>query len=410
MTLARINHIPSERMGLIWILLNVEDGIVLEYGPAGTTHFSMNFFSKLVPELRGRLFTTDMKEKDLVFGDTSQLLRAIKELDGLYNPKAIFVVNSTISSVIGTDVDGICSELQSDVRAKLIPVSSISMSNDYTNGVEKAYKILIDNLVENKIGISPKTYNILGASAYDYRVRSDVWEYNSLMSEAFAYKMSSCLALDISCATISKIGKAEVNIVCSKEALPIARHLEMLFGTPFVYKVPYGYKGTIEFLETVSDVIGVKVAASFKSRLEKKLDKSRMSLMNPFRLTMGRCEPHVYIEGNADNVEGLSVFFKSMGFKIAGARYAYCKKDWTVMEPAEFLEDDSKYVQQITSLKHCLVLGNKFTKQYCDDSNIKICISNPADDLECIANHLPFIGEKGADYLQEYINMYIKSL
>ena len=47
MALIRNFPVPSDRMAIISTLLNFEDAVVLEYGPEGTTHFSMNFFNKL---------------------------------------------------------------------------------------------------------------------------------------------------------------------------------------------------------------------------------------------------------------------------------------------------------------------------------------------------------------------------
>ena len=47
MSLCRYLPVPSDRMGIIWSLLSVKDSIILEYGPAGTTHFSMGFYGTL---------------------------------------------------------------------------------------------------------------------------------------------------------------------------------------------------------------------------------------------------------------------------------------------------------------------------------------------------------------------------
>lgn len=47
MSLCRYLPVPSDRMGIIWSLLSVNNSIVLEYGPAGTTHFSMGFYGAL---------------------------------------------------------------------------------------------------------------------------------------------------------------------------------------------------------------------------------------------------------------------------------------------------------------------------------------------------------------------------
>ena len=70
MSLTRFLPVPSDRMGILWSLLNIEDSIVVEYGPAGTTHFSMSLFGELGIEQENRLFTTHMREDDVVMGES----------------------------------------------------------------------------------------------------------------------------------------------------------------------------------------------------------------------------------------------------------------------------------------------------------------------------------------------------
>ena len=120
MALIRNFPVPSDRMAIISTLLNIEDAVVLEYGPEGTTHFSMNFFNKLGQDYPNRLFTTGVDDSDIVMGSTENLERGILELDALYSPKAIFVLTSSVTSIIGTDIAGICDSLQSKVQSRLI--------------------------------------------------------------------------------------------------------------------------------------------------------------------------------------------------------------------------------------------------------------------------------------------------
>ena len=89
MALIRNFPVPSDRMAIISTLLNIEDAVVLEYGPEGTTHFSMNFFNKLGQDYPDRLFTTGVDDSDIIMGSTEHLERGILELDALYSPKAI---------------------------------------------------------------------------------------------------------------------------------------------------------------------------------------------------------------------------------------------------------------------------------------------------------------------------------
>ncbi len=73
MSLVRFLPTPSDRMGILWTLLNIEGSVIVEYGPAGTTHFSMGLFGDLGIEQENRLFTTHMREEDVIMGDTSRL-------------------------------------------------------------------------------------------------------------------------------------------------------------------------------------------------------------------------------------------------------------------------------------------------------------------------------------------------
>lgn len=112
MSLCRFYPTPSDRMAIIWSLMPIEDAIVLEYGPAGTTHFGGGLYSSLGLELGRSLFTTHISEDDVIMGDVSRLENAILEIDEAYHPKVIFVVAAAVIAVIGTDVAGVCHYMQ----------------------------------------------------------------------------------------------------------------------------------------------------------------------------------------------------------------------------------------------------------------------------------------------------------
>ena len=83
MSLCRYLPTPSDRMAVMWTLLNVGQAVVLEYGPAGTTHYSMGLFGNMGISPDQTLFTTHMSEDDVVMGDVSRLERALVEIEEL---------------------------------------------------------------------------------------------------------------------------------------------------------------------------------------------------------------------------------------------------------------------------------------------------------------------------------------
>ena len=129
MGLCRYLPTPSDRMGILWSLLAIEDSVIVEYGPAGTTHFSMSLFGELGVDQQNRLFTTHMSEDDVVMGDVTRLEDAIVELDRNYSPKVIFVIASAITAVLGGHVDAVtCSaaEAASNIASGELKVLAVA--------------------------------------------------------------------------------------------------------------------------------------------------------------------------------------------------------------------------------------------------------------------------------------------
>ena len=165
MSLCRYLPTPSDRMAVMWTLLNVGQAVVLEYGPAGTTHYSMGLFGNMGISPDQTLFTTHMSEDDVVMGDVTRLEDAIVELDRNYSPKVIFVIASAITAVIGTDLIGVCAYMQERVKARLIAMENGGFRGDYTVGLREAYAMLARELAGSGRESGRKTYNVLGASA-----------------------------------------------------------------------------------------------------------------------------------------------------------------------------------------------------------------------------------------------------
>lgn len=281
MALIRNFPVPSDRMAIISTLLNIEDAVVLEYGPEGTTHFSMNFFNKLGQDYPDRLFTTGVDDSDIIMGSTEHLERGILELDALYSPKAIFVLTSSVTSIIGTDIAGICDSLQSKVQSRLIPVNTSGLGADYSAGLRKIYLQLAELFVQPDAAKQKGRYNILGASPLHYRAESDICEITRLLREGFGCELLHCLAMNMTTEALAELSSAELNIVLTAEAVPGAEYLQSVTGTPYVYLPPYGYSQTKEFLNSVAAVIGQPVKEAMLQRLEEKKRRLKMLLNSP---------------------------------------------------------------------------------------------------------------------------------
>lgn len=59
------------------------------------------------------------------------------EIDQAYAPRVIFVVASSVSAVIGTDLRGVCAYMQEKVRARLIAFEQGGFRGDYSVGLRR---------------------------------------------------------------------------------------------------------------------------------------------------------------------------------------------------------------------------------------------------------------------------------
>lgn len=404
MTLIKNFPIPSDRMAIISTLLYIKDAVVLEYGPEGTTHFSMNFYNQLGQKYVNRLFTTGIDDNDIVMGDVTRLEEAILEIDALYKPKVIFVITSSVISIIGTDVTGICDNIQNKVQAKLISINCSGLSADFSAGLTKIYLTLAEEFLQPATPKKKNKYNILGVSLLNFRAESDVWELQNLLSEAFDYEMLHCLALDINTHDISELGSAEINIVLSAEGVPCAEYIKKVTGVPYVYFIPYGYADTTEFLKRIEELIQKPVAETLKNRLSEKQRQQQLFFNSPILAKVGK---KIFIKGNYDIAIGLQKYFQSNNLPV---EFCLCNHSLSrVMnkEKITHLKNEQEYLDILKHLHGYLVLSDEITLSQCGTDNFKLCISHPTISFKNIATHLPFIGEKGADMLFEQLQQYL---
>ena len=406
MSLVRFLPTPSDRMGIIWSLLAVQGAIVLEYGPAGTTHYSMGLYGGLGLCFQNRMFTTHMSEDDVVMGDVTRLEDAIVELDKSYAPKVIFVVASSVTAVIGTDIKGVCRYMQNEVKAKLVAFEQGGFRGDYSIGLAETYKLLVRNLPKKDVAQEAGVYNIIGASMWRYRMESDIWEIKSLLSEALGLSCNACLCCDTSVEELEDMGLAQVNIVLGNEGLAAAKYLQEKFGTPYVYAVPYGYNGTLSFLAQVGEAVGREPDSMVLLRLQtKEKSLSRLSLFT----MMGNNKPKkAVVKGDYDMVQGVSAFLEQGGITVLHKMCAHSLK--AIAEPAAAVEayaEESDWLQVIRGLHDTLILADDVALLQAEADNTKVLISAPFMN-SAVATHMPFMGERGADYLFERMQAYCR--
>lgn len=401
MSLTRFYPTPSDRMAIIWSLTPIRDAVVLEYGPAGTTHFGNGLYNSLGIKTTGTLFTTHISEDDIVMGDVSRLENAILEVDRAYQPKLIFVVASAVIAVIGSDIAGVCQYMRQRVNARLISFEEGGFRGDYTYGLRSVYRMLAREVVQSAPR-RDRTYNILGASAGSYRMKSDVWEIQNLMREAFGWECGWAMGMEAEVADVENAGGAALNLVIRQDALEAAEILEDKCGTPYHYGAPYGYRGTLNWLREISQIIGQPVDPKLVCRLEEKA-RSVTPMGGPMGMgMMGMVRPKASIQGDYDLLLGLKQALEELNVDVEHLICSHSLKNVPGANPqVRHFAREKDRLALLQSLEGQWCLGSDEMKRCCGAGNFVTLVSAPFLSHRQWAAHLPFMGEKGMDQLME---------
>ncbi len=412
MQLYRFLPPACDRMGILWSLLSIEGSVSLEYSPAGTTHYSKSNLSDIIGENGERLFTTHIDEGDVIMGDVSRLERAIMELDKDFSPEVIFVLGSSVSGVIGTDIKGVCHYVQDRVQAKLIIFDQSGFKGDYSAGLCHVYTALVKELAGGEKGALPKTFNILGASAENFRIHDDMAELERMMQEAFGYTLHTSLCTQTSVAQIHNMAGAEINLVLSYEALEAAKYLQEQFGTPYVYGIPYGYTQSLAWLKNISSILQTPINLNMEDTLSERLEDTEVEgRYIRASLQHAKQEAKVVILGNYDKTWALSTFLQELHLPCVDALSTHSLKGvFDCHENIRTFPDEKEKITYMQELEHCLVFGGELGHMLLNHSNIFVCFSRPLFTRKEIAKHMPFVGIRGADYIRELVWGYVHSL
>jgi nitrogenase molybdenum-cofactor synthesis protein NifE len=386
-------------MGILWALLSVGDLMVLEYGPTGTTHYGIETLAAFGLPLSRNLFAAHMDQDTVVMGDTAPLSEAIRELDETYHPKYLTVLGSSVSSLIGADIQSVCSAIQDDVAARLIPIDHCDFVSEFSEGLRIALTALVKSMSKPADRL-PGTFNILGVSPDAYGAQADAAEIVRLMEEGFGWRLNAALPWTGGINGINGFNgfetaaRAALNLVIRDEAIPAADWLREQYGTPTLVGVPYGYAGTLRWLERIAERIQSLVNPTLRTRLTEKA----ASLASQ-RLSSGA--QRFAVIGVYSLVKGLSDFLqREAGLTPMFRICSHSARTVNAPDPSvQFAPDEKPRMGQITNLRDTILLADDVSLQLAHPSVRGIRASHPRllrdrDDAPAMDG---FCGERGAD-------------
>lgn len=313
-------------------VISIRDAVLLTHSPIGCSaaqHLSHELMRN-IPVSDGRpadynlhSVSTNITEKEIVYGGTDKLRRALKEVDERYHPKAIFVLTSCASGIIGDDVDGTIADVQPEVKAKIAPIHCEGFrSRVLQTGYDAMWHAILKFIVEPPKQKQPDLVNITNMFSYTWRDKAELTRLLGKLGlrANFVPEFASVHDLEI-------MSEAAVTApLCITFGDYVMRGLEQQYGVPYFEDVvPMGIHNTDEWLRKVAHYTGKE------DIVEKVIEEEHAILKPKFdKLLAGFEEVRKRLKPNGEKLTAIGAvgqgrvlahagYLNELGFEVTGA-------------------------------------------------------------------------------------------
>lgn len=225
------------------VLYPIADALHIVHGPIGCAVYNWDIRGSLSsgPQLHRNSFSTDLAEKEVVFGGEKKLEASLLELIAYYRPKAAFVYSTCIVGVIGDDVEAVCRTVSRKTEIDVIPVDSPGFKgtkkSGYKAACEAAYR-LVGTGDTSKIG--KYSINLLG----EFNIAGEAWMIREYF-EKIGIEVVSTITGDGRVDDLRRCHGAKLNLVqCSGSMTHLASMLKKEHGIPLKRVSFFGFEDT----------------------------------------------------------------------------------------------------------------------------------------------------------------------
>ena len=326
------------------VLYPIADALHLVHGPIGCAVYTWDIRGALSsgPELHRLSFSTDLQERDVIFGGEDKLYAALVELIDRYAPKAAFVYSTCIVGLIGDDMEAVCKRVAAKKNIPVLPVQSEGFKGNKRAGYEAACKAMFKLVgTGDTTGIPKHSINILG----DFNLAGELWlirEYYEKMGVTVVANITGDGRVD----DIRRAHGASLNVVqCSGATMDLAKMMEKEYGIPIQRVSYFGIEDMAESLYAVARFFKDDMMLQrTKMLIHEELD-SLLPELERFRADLEGKKAAIYV-GGAFKAFSLIKAFRLIGMQVvlAGSQTG-TEEDYRELEeitdPGTIIVDDA---------------------------------------------------------------------
>lgn len=258
------------------VLYPIADAIHIVHGPIGCASFTWDIRGSLSsgPELHRLSFSTDLQERDIIYGGEKKLERAISGLAGQHKPKAVFVYATCITGIIGDDIDSVCKKASESLGIPVLSVHSEGFKGTKKDGYKAACEALSRIVgTGDTRSVSPVSINILG----EFNLAGEAWMIEDYYKR-MGVEVVSVMTGDGRIGKIARAHGASLNVVqCSGSLTYLAEHMKETYGIPYIRVSYFGIEDQSKALYDVADFFSS--APEIRENAEKVVSEEIASIM-----------------------------------------------------------------------------------------------------------------------------------
>lgn len=263
------------------VLYPVTDALHLVHGPIGCAAYTWDIRGALSSgtELHRLSFSTDLGEKDVIYGGEAKLYNTLITLIDKYNPEAAFVYSTCIVGIIGDDVDSVCKRVEKEKGISVISVHSEGFKGSKKDGYRAACEALFRLTgTGDTRDISDYSINILG----EFNLAGEAWIIKDYYKR-MGVEVVSTITGDARIEDIRRAHGAKLNVVqCSGSMTSLAKMMKEKYGIPYIrvsyfgiedvskalYDVAEFFSGNPEIMERTKEIVFQEIDSIYPKILE----------------------------------------------------------------------------------------------------------------------------------------------
>jgi nitrogenase molybdenum-cofactor synthesis protein NifE len=279
------------------VLYPISDALHLIHGPIGCAAYTWELRGSLSsgPELHRLSFSTDLREKDVIYGGEKKLYAALTELIGAYKPNAAFVYCTCIIGLIGDDVEAVCARVEREQGIPVIPVHSEGFRGTKKDGYRAACEAAF-SLVgkDDSTPVSGHGINILG----EFNLAGETWIIKDYYKR-MGVEVISCLTGDGRIGEIGRAHRAKLNVVqCSGSMTYLAKMMQEKYGIPFIRVSYFGIEDMSKALYDVAEFFRDQAIQRRTEELVRDEVSALLPLLAGYRRDLEGKKAAVYVGGS----------------------------------------------------------------------------------------------------------------